>query len=251
VGAVRSVRVAALVSAAVLALTGCTGDDESGGPGAGAAASAQVNTFEKESAEQVLAKAKQAAQDARSVRMIGAFDEGGNSLRIDMVLSDADGGHGSITIDGDKMELRQVGADLFVKGTEEVWSSMVPGAAEAAARLDGKWVRISKDDDAAARFRDIASIDKAFEGLLQPSGKKLTKVKGKDVASTPTVGLLDQGDNADQAATLYIATRGPAYPLLVEPKQSKGKVEFRDWNKPVKVEKPTDGTVDLSSVLKG
>ena len=123
-------------------------------------------------------------------------------------------------------------------------------AAEAAAKLDGRWIRIAKDDGAAARFTDIMSIDKAFEGLLQPSGKKLTKVKGRDVAGTPTVGLLDQGDNPGQAATLYIATKGPAYPLLVVPAKSKGKVEFRDWNKPVTVTKPAGRTTDLSSIVK-
>jgi hypothetical protein len=249
VGALRFVRVAALGTAMLLAVAGCSGNGDNVAQ-TGGSASSQVNNFDKDTAEQVLAKAKQAAQGATSVHMLGGFDESGNSLKIDMVLSKDKGGSGSITIDGDKMEIRQVGTDLFVKGTEEVWSSMVPGAAEAAAKLDGKWVRISKDDDAAARFTDITSIGKAFEGLLAPSGKKLSKVKGKDVGGVPTVGLLDAGDNPDQAATLYIATKGPAYPLLVEPKKSKGKVEFKDWNKAVKVEKPTGETVDLSSIVK-
>jgi hypothetical protein len=75
-------------------------------------------------------------------------------------------------------------------------------------------------------------------------------VKGKDVAGTPTIGLLDKGETAEDAATMYIATRGPAYPLLVEPNTGNGKISFSEWDKDVKVEAPSGKTVDLAKVLK-
>jgi hypothetical protein len=182
--------------------------------------------------------------------MTGSFGEDGSNFKIDMVMSDGRGGQGSITIDGEEMSIRQVGDVLYIKGSETVWSSMVPGAAEVASELDGRWVKVGKGDSAAARFEDITSMDKAFEGLLKPSGKQLSKVAGKDVGGTPTIGLLDRGDSADEAATLYIAARGPAYPMLVEPKTGEGQVAFTGWGEDVAVEAPGGKTVDLASVLK-
>jgi hypothetical protein len=241
-------RVAAVVTAGVLALAGCGGDEDSGG-GAGDGAGT-VNTFEDKTAAQVLGEAKKAAQGAKSVHMTGDLSEGSSSFKIDMLLSDDQGGQGSITIDGDEMALRQVGDVIYVKGSKEVWASMVPGAAKVADDLDGAWVRIKAGDDAASRFADITSMDQAFDGLLRESGKTLSKVKGKDVAGTPTIGLLDKGETAEDAATMYIATRGPAYPLLVEPNTGNGKISFSEWDKDVKVEAPSGKTVDLAKVLK-
>jgi hypothetical protein len=240
----------AIVAVGVLALAGCGGDGDGAGGDGKDAAEQQVNTFEGQTPEQILARAKSAAQDATSVHMTASFGEAGSSFKIDMVMSDAQGGQGSITIDGEEMSIRQVGDVLYIKGSETVWSSMVPGAAESASKLDGTWVKVKKGDSAAARFEDITSMDKAFEGLLKPSGKQLSKVEGKDVEGTPTIGLLDRGDSEDEAATLYIAARGPAYPMLVEPKTGEGQVSFTGWGEDVTVEAPGGKTVDLVSVLK-
>jgi len=246
---VRLVRVAVVVAAGAIALAGCGGDDggDEGTTGAGNAGTQKVNTFEGETPAQILAKSKTAAQDAKSVRMVGDFDEDGGSMKIDMILSDGSGTEGSIDIDGTKMEIRQVGDVIFVKGGEEMWSSMVPGSPESAEKLAGKWVRIKKGDQAAARFEDIISIDKAFESLLKPNDRKLSKVDGKDVEGTPTIGLVDKTD-ADEQATLYIAARGPAYPLLVEPDNGKGQMAFTDWNQKVSVKAPGN-PVDLADVV--
>ena len=246
----RLIRVAAVVAMGAIALAGCSGDDGGNGGTAGdSAESAKVNTFEGQTPAQILATAKTAAQGATSVRMVGDFEEDGGSMKIDMVLSDGSGTSGSIDIDGTKMEIRQVGDVIYVKGGEEMWSSMVAGSPSAAEKLAGKWVRIKKGDQAASRFEDIISIDKAFGGLLKPSRRKLSKVGGKDVEGTPTIGLVDKTD-ADEQATLYIAARGPAYPLLVEPKTASGKVTFSEWDKDVKVESPDGNPVDLDKVLK-
>jgi hypothetical protein len=244
---VRFVRMTAVVAAGMLALAGCGGDE--GGSGGSGGDSEKVNTFEGQSAAQVLEAAKKAAQDAKSVHMTGEFDEGGSSLKIDMLMSDGQGGQGTVAIDGAEMELRQVGEEIYVKGGKEVWATMVPDAAEIAEQLDGKWVHVSKTDSAAQSFSEITSMDQAFEGLLKASGKEITKVAGKDVAGTPTIGLEDKGETADDTATLYIATKGPAYPLLVEPKTQKGKITFSEWNSDVKVEAP-EGAQDLSKLLK-
>lgn len=243
----RFVRMTAVVAAGMLALAGCGGDE--GGSGGSGGDSEKVNTFEGQSAAQVLDAAKKAAQGATSVHMTGEFDQGGSALKIDMLMSDGKGGQGSVTIDGAEMELRQVGEEIYVKGGKEVWATMVPDAAEVAESLDGKWVHVSKTDSAAQSFSDLTSMDQAFDGLLKASGNEITKVAGKDVDGTPTIGLEDKGKTAEDTATLYIATKGPAYPLLVEPKTQKGKISFSEWNSDVKVEAP-EGAQDLSKLLK-
>src|SRR6185312_218411 len=105
-----------------------------------------------------------------------------------------------------------------------------------------------KTDASAQSFSQITSMDSAFDGLLKSSGKKITKVKGKDVEGTPTIGLEDKGASADETATLYIAARGPAYPMLVEPqKAEQGKISFTEWDSDVKVEAPK-GATELSEL---
>jgi len=245
---VRFVRMTAVVAAGMLALAACGGGDEGGSGGSGGD-SEKVNTFEGQTAAQVLEAAKKATQGAKSVHMTGEFSEGGSALKIDMVMSDGQGGQGSVSMDGDEMQVRQVGEDIYVKGSKEVWSSMVPGAAEAAEKLEGKWVHVSKNDSASERFSQITSMDEAFEGLLKTTSKTITKVKGKDVDGTPTIGLEDKGDDEGDTSTLYIATKGPAYPLLVEPKTQTGKITFTEWNSEVKVEAP-DGATELSKIVK-
>ena len=244
----RFVRMTAVVAAGMLALAGCGGDE--GGSGGSGGDSGKVNTFEGQTAEQVLATAQKAAQAAKSVHMKGEFSEGGSALKIDMVLSDGQGGQGTVSIDGDEMSVRQVGDDVYVKGGKEVWSTMVPDTAKAAEQLDGTWVHVRKTDSASQSFSQITSMDSAFEGLLEAKTKKLTKVTGKDVNGTPTIGLEDKGETAEDASTLFIAARGPAYPLLVEPKKKEqGHITFSEWNADVKVEVP-DGAKELSDLVK-
>lgn len=238
----RFKRSAAILIGAMLALTAC-GDEEgpstSGGGGNQAEETAAFD--DNATAEQVLAKAKEAAKSATSVHILGNFEESGSSLKVDMVISDEAGADGTLKQNGDEVAVRLVDGSLYVKSDSFAQSV---GAKEAK----GKWLKAKPDDARMEQFTGLTSMDSAFDDMLSPDGK-MKKVEGKDVDGTPTVGLDDGSD--EDSGILYIAAKGPAYPLLIEPKKGPGSFQFTEWNEKVEIAVPaSDQVIDLAKLAK-
>ena len=233
----RHGRVLTVLAGLVLALTACGG-------GEGEEGSESSKPFAGQTPQQILEKATAAARSAKSVHMKGDIAEEGESFTIDMSISDAEGAGGSISLGGEKVELRQIGKTMYMKGGP---------IAQLSPKLADKWVKSSASDGDAAEFSSLTSMDKVFEEMLKPEGS-LTLVAGKDVDGVPTVGLKDtsKGDgNSDDKGILYIAAEGEPYPMLVESTAGKGGLQFLDWNEPVEVTAPPKSqVVDQKDVAK-
>src|SRR5262249_33519624 len=81
---------------------------------------------------------------------------------------------------------------------------------------------------------------------LSPEGT-VTKDGTKTINGTPAIGLVDSGA---QSGTLWVATSGPAYPLLVEAKDPKnGSLAFSEFGEPVTATAPpASQIVDLGKI---
>ena len=102
----------------------------------------------------------------------------------------------------------------------------------------------------AQQFTSLTDMDKIFDEMLDP-GSDLTRVDGKDVEGTPTVGLKDTPKDKDEQGILYIAAEGEPYPLLIAPNSGPGGLTFLDWNEPVDIEAPPKSqVVDQKDVAK-
>jgi hypothetical protein len=224
----RHVRVLTTLAGVVLAISACGSGDGEGGSGT----APQADPFKGLSAEQILEKATTAAGDAKSVHLKGDVKEDDQTFAMDMALEEGKGATGFIELEGQKMELRQVGKSLYIKGGP---------IAELAPDFKDKWIKAEGDD--ADDFADITTMDKIFEDMLKPDGK-LTIVAGKEIDGKQTVGLQDaegtDGKTSDKGI-LYISKEGPAYPLLIESTGAEGGLEFIEWNESIEIETPAKG----------
>jgi hypothetical protein len=236
----RHVRVLTTLAGVVLALSACGSGDGDSGSGS------KADPFEGLTAEQILQKATAAAGDAKSVHMKGEIKEEDSNFNIDMAIEEGKGAYGTIQLEGKKMELRQIGKVLYLKGGP---------IAEAAPDFKDKWI---KSDEAGAQgFNDITSMDKVFDDMLKPEGK-LEIVAGKEVDGKQTVGLKDGAGTDGKASDkgiLYVSKEGPAYPLLIESTGDAGGMRFVEWNESVKVEAPAKGDTvtqkEVDKAIKG
>jgi len=236
----RHVRVLTTLAGVVLALSACgSGDGDSG-------SDTKADPFEGLTAQQILDKATKAAGDAKSVHMKGEIKEDESKFGIDMAIEEGKGAYGTISLEGQKMELRQIGKSLYLKGGP---------IAEAAPDFKDKWIK--SDDTESQGFNDITSMDKVFDDMLKPEGK-LEIVAGKEVDGKQTVGLKDAAateGKTDDKGILYISKEGPAYPLLIESTGAAGGLQFVEWNESVDVKAPAKGDTvtqkEVDAAIKG
>lgn len=230
--------VVAIVLAVPLVLAGCGG---STAPGGGAASSAPAtNGLEKLTAEQILAKAKAAAESATSVVVSGSLGAGNT---VDLVLG-AQGAHAKVTQSGETIEIVKTGTDYYIKGDAAFWTK--EASAAAATKFAGKFVKVPATQ--AAQFADLVTIKAFFEGALKPEG---TVAKG-DVSAVGSIKAITLKDTKD-GGLLYISLVGDPLPLKIEKAGSDGgAVTFTDWNKPVTIDvPPADQVIDLGSLTGG
>ncbi|MGH4034594.1 hypothetical protein ACQB60_37390 [Actinomycetota bacterium Odt1-20B] len=216
-------------------LTGCGGDD----PDAG------TNGVGKLSAQQIQSKSRAAAQAASSVRLSGSLVSKGHTYKLDMRLKD-DGGTGSVTSKGQTFRLLRVGEELYLKADSEFWSHQdgqgggkgesagSPSDSTAAAKLDGKYVKVPKGDPSYEQLSGFTDKDVLLAGMLTLHGELATGDRG-ETAGTPTIKIT--GDDGS-GGTLNVSLNGKPYPLLLERAGGAGTLQLADWNKDFALKEP-------------
>ncbi len=226
----------AVTGAAVL--TGCGGGD----PDAG------TNGVGKLSADKIQARTRSAAQGASAVRLSGTVVTSGRTYRLDMRLKD-DGGTGSVTSGADTFKLLRVGTQLYLKADAAFWAQPDGKGGEgsgAAAKLDGKYVKVPQGDPAYKKFSGFTDKDVLLSGLLTLHGSLATDGRHTR-ASTPTIRIT--GDHGS-GGTLDVSLKGTPYPLALTRAGNAGTLRFSDWGANFTVTEPKDSeTVDYGQQL--
>ncbi|MFH8338546.1 hypothetical protein [Streptomyces sp. AM6-12] len=237
----RSRPVTALCALAVTGaavLTGCGGDPDAGTNGVG-----------KLSADRIQARTRSAARAASAVRLSGTVVTSGVTYRLDMRLKD-DGGTGSVTSGADTFKLLRVGTQLYLKADAAFWSQ-ADGKGDgsdggAAAKLDGKYVKVPQQDPAYKKFSGFTDKDVLLSGLLTLHGSLATDGRHTE-AGTPTVRIT--GDHGS-GGTLDVSLKGTPYPLALTRAGNAGTLRFSDWGGNFTVTEPADSeTVDYGRQL--
>lgn len=250
----RRLRLSAGAVALLLAgtLAACGGDDSSDSTSTSAAApetSAQTTPAETTetttedngvaelSADEILAKATEAAKGATAVRVSGAMEE----LELDISLVKGRGATGSITQDGAKAEIIVVDDEIFLKGDEAFYQSL---GGDAIVRLLGdKWLKVPAGGEGFESFEQITDMDALLGQALKPEGETLTKGEVTDLDGTPAVPLRTDR----RKGTLYIATEGEPFPLKIIGDGDRGEITFDGWNEPAELVAPTD-VIDVAEL---
>src|SRR5919198_313921 len=153
---IRGVRLLAAVLAAVAFLAGCgsvsgSGQPEASGPSGSASA---ANGIADLTAKEILARAEEALGSAKSVHIKGDGFSEGEQFAIDMQYG-TDAATGSLTINGQTIELLRVSDTVYFKGSAAFWRSI--GGSSAAELLKGRYLKVpatSPDFAELASFTD-------------------------------------------------------------------------------------------------
>jgi hypothetical protein len=241
---IRRARLLAAALAAVAVLAGCGGGSTAGrgtGPSGTAATSNGVADLP---AKEILARAQQALGRASSVHIKGGGSSEGQQFAIDMRYG-AEGAVGSMTTNGQTIELLRVGQTVYLKGTEAFWRSI--GGNAVAELLKGRYLKVPATTPDFAELSSFTDLKKNAQELLKPDGE-VSKGGRRTVHGVQAIGLVDSKDGG----TLYIALQGEPYPLQAVPgakaKNDSGSLDF-DYGAPVKVTAPAaDQVVDVSKL---
>lgn len=228
----------------VTGLTGCSSEED---PDAG------TNGIGKLSAAKIQSKARAVADAAPTVRLSGELVSKGHTYKLDMRLKD-EGASGSVTSKGETFQLLRVGKQLFLKADSAFWTHKdakggeKPGKADAAAaaKLDGKYVKVPQADASYQQLSGFTDKDLLLEGMLTLHGKLATGERGT-TSGAPSIEI-----NGDKGAggTLDVSLKGKPYPLSLERAGGAGTLRLTDWGRDVPLSEPDkDEMVDYGAQL--
>ncbi|MDX6287810.1 MAG: hypothetical protein QOG53_3295 [Frankiales bacterium] len=231
--------VSGVVAGTVALTAACGGGDDSGAD----------NGVANLTATEILARAKAALESAPSVHLKGVRKAGSDTYEIDLRIAQDSTAAGSITIKGDRVEIIRIGETFYVKAPAEFYTKS--GAPAVAAQLlTGKYLKAPVSNPQFAQFTTFSDLKALASDFLKPEGD-VTKIEGKKVRGRDTVGLRDLVDGKD-SGTLYVATKGPPYPLAITPPAGEqGELVFLDYGDKVKANAPpTDQVIDFEQLAR-
>jgi hypothetical protein len=208
---------------------------------AGCGGGSSSNGEAGKSAQQVVADARQAADSAKIVHVVGGGVDNSRPLKLDLWIGDGKG-KGHLEESGLAFDIVRIGDTVYLKAKSSFWKRF--GGSAAAALLHDKWVKAPASTGDLASITPLTDKKQFFKSILEQHGnienKGETTYKGQKV-----VEIRD----TTQGGSLYVAAEGTPYPVAVEGGKQQGDVSFRDWNADEPVTAPK-GAIDLSALGK-
>ncbi|MET8936209.1 hypothetical protein ABZX28_04220 [Streptomyces rubiginosohelvolus] len=209
--------------------------------------------FEGKSADTIAADAIKATRDAKSLRIAGkAQQSGGNEIGIDFHVDDEDHCTGTMTGQGAKADVLQVGQSVYVRGDEKFWQNTLkgkPGTEAVVKQVQGKWVA---SDAAQSGTEGMCDKQAALAMLDSDKSERKGMKKGDttEVDGKPALILEKKQENGEKI-TMYVATEGEPYVLkaVSEGGETPSETVLSDYNKKVDAQKPAaEDVVDLEKI---
>jgi len=196
----------ATASCCVIGLTAC---------GSSSSASSEA----KKQPADILADAKSALFNAKSVHATGMTTDSGTTEMLDFSFVGQDTS-GTLTSNNVKLQIVKAGGTIYVNAPAEFWSKTAPTQASVLA---GKWIIVPADQD--SDFSDftlqgIAASLNSDDSPLQPDVKKTT------VNGTKALVISQQ-----DGSTLTVEDDSTPRPLKLTDTSSHGDVTFSDYDK--------------------
>ncbi|MFE3097795.1 hypothetical protein ACFXG1_28720 [Streptomyces sp. NPDC059248] len=219
----RAALAAALCAGLVAGTAGC-GEKEDPDKG--------TNGLGKLTATEIDDRARTAADAAKAVRLSGTLVGKGGTYKLNMRLKDG-GGTGSVTAGEETFELLRIGDDLYLKADADFWTTRgedgaepTKWGAEAADKLDDKYVKVPKDDPAYDQFRGFTDKDAMLEGFLGMQGE-LEKGDRTKIGDIRTIKV-SAGEGA--GGELDVSLEGAPYPVQFARAGGAGVLTLAEWD---------------------
>ncbi|WP_405587165.1 hypothetical protein [Streptomyces sp. NBC_01190] len=233
----RTLTALGTLGAGALLLTGCLG--RGGDPDAG------TNGVAKLPPATIEQQARAAAAAAPTVRLAGTVVSNGQTYRLDMRLR-ADGGVGEVTTKAGTFQLLRVGKDLYLKAGADFYGAGGddPNSRAAAAKLNGKYVKVPGADPAYQQFSGFTDKKILLDGLFVLDGTLQVGDHGR-VDTTKTIAL-----NGSKGGSLDVSLQGRPYPLRYQRAAAAGTLTLSDWGQDFTLTAPgKDAVVDYGKAM--
>jgi hypothetical protein len=224
-------------------LAGCGGGaDEGGTPGdAPASLASAENGVAALEPKAIVDKAVAALDSAKSYSVKGEIASAGQKIGLDVKVV-GDDVSGSASVNGVQVELLRVAGQAYLRGEEKFWQQLASARGATAQSVGDRWAKLSGKDSGFEEFFQIAEPAE----LLKPDGT-LTKGGTKAVNGVKAASVVDTGPDG---GTLYVATTGEPYPLLLEGAAGQGQVTFGDFGRRFDIKAPAAADViDLDELM--
>ncbi|MFC8723425.1 hypothetical protein, partial [Kitasatospora sp. NPDC057198] len=249
----RANRLLAVTVLSVLGVTGLTACNSDGdgtsdaAPAASAPASATASAaaggggLEKLTVPEITEKSRAAGKKLTSAKLTAKVTDTEGDIEFSVAADGSGNCVGTVGIAGQgKAEIRRNADKVWMKPDAEFLKAIFPGKEEAAAAINGKWLASSKGEDVGgfAEFCDMVlqmqqKIGSNDDGSLDDKG---TVTGTKKVGGVEAV-ILDIQDEDGAPMEAAIANTDEPYLLALDGKEQ-GKLQYSDFNKPVKVTAP-------------
>ena len=227
-----------LIVAAAL-ITGCGGKPATSTPPAPTTA---AEAFAGKSANEIATSAIAALKAAPSVRMKGTVNNNGQKMTIDLKYNRAKDGEGTISADGQTMQLMKIGEDHYLKADDELVATIVGDDKNVATLVKGKWLKGTSSDLGMVVGLLFGLADQVLND--PPTGLS----RGATGVINGVKALALTGEVADGFDKVWVATEGEPYPLRLDA-GADGAVDFTEYGATLNLTAPpASEVVDLSKL---
>ena len=224
------------VTAALVA--GCSGKPATSTP---PAPTTPAEAFAGKSANEIATSAIAALKAAPSVHMKGTATDNGQKMTIDLKYNRAKDGEGTISADGQTIQLLKIGEDLYLKADAAVMATIV-GGDNVAKLVKDKWLKASSSDLGSVMGLVFDFADKVLND--PPTGLS----RGATGVINGVKALALTGEVADGFDKVWVATEGEPYPLRLDA-GADGAVDFTEYGATLNLTAPpASEVVDLSKL---
>jgi hypothetical protein len=196
------------------------------------------------SGDEALGTAYDTLRHARSVRMNGVIDSGGDGWSFDLRYRGQDSA-GVLVLTGLPLQVRKVGRWVYRKAGREFWRRSTSAA--TAERLQGRWVQTAATDRTVSGLVDLLQLDRMAGSLLGMDGALSTGVF-RTVNGVETVPVTSDGKDKQ---TVFVAIVGEPYPVRVVTAAVHATVDLVEYDRPIRIEAPPRGEVVRFTAVPG
>jgi hypothetical protein len=190
------------------------------------------------SPQQILTAVQSAIQTVKSVHVSGSIVSGGQPITLDLHLLTGKGGEGQMSVAGLGVQVVSVNQTIYIKGSQAFWRHF--GGTAAAQLFQGKWLKAPASGSFGS-FAQLTNLSALFGKIASTHGV-LKKGQTTTINGQPAIAITD----TTQGGTLYVATTGQPYPLVISKSGSGGgKITFDQYNQSVTLTTPKNA-VDIS-----
>ncbi|NGO73840.1 hypothetical protein G5C65_37105 [Streptomyces sp. SB3404] len=212
-----------------------------------------TNGVGKLSPAKIEARSRAAVRSTEAVRLSGSVVSKGQTYRLRMRLKQ-NGGVGEVSSrGGSTFELLRVGKELYLKAGADFWAAQEKGGgkssksdAAAAAKLEGKYVKVPPRDPAYRQLSGFTDMRVLLDGLLTLKGKRETGAR-RQVGGVKTIRVRAGKGNG---GVIDVSLKGRPYPLRLERGGGAGTVRLSGWDQNFTLKPPTtDQVVDYGKSI--